>query len=218
MCCSKVQVLPDAAAFTNSRKDARREFYANEGTIPVWWPSSPAWSGVPAINRCGAPIGRPGFVARGGRCLHYYFYPFDAELGLCLVRVPTWAPFRLEVSCNGHNGRQVSSGAGGSAKRRSIIVCLDRRPSAGAKTSRNAAQRKAAPHPGSVGANLLSGGQTPEDELPLDLPPSRICCRYHVPAAAGFTESRCAVDADRGSRGEGAGCGGVSGQAIEDRQ
>jgi len=38
-----------------------------------------------------------------GKCLHYYFYFIDPELGLCYVRVPTWAPFRLQVYFNGHN-------------------------------------------------------------------------------------------------------------------
>jgi hypothetical protein len=31
------------------------------------------------------------------------FYLIDEELGLCYVRVPTWCPFRLQCSCNGHN-------------------------------------------------------------------------------------------------------------------
>ena len=30
-----------------------------------------------------------------GKCLHYYFYFIDSTLGLCYLRVPTWAPFRL---------------------------------------------------------------------------------------------------------------------------
>ena len=38
-----------------------------------------------------------------GRCLHYYFYFIDEVLGLCYVRVPTWAPFRLQVYFNGHS-------------------------------------------------------------------------------------------------------------------
>lgn len=38
-----------------------------------------------------------------GRCLHYYFYFIDEELGLCYVRVPTWCPFRLQIYFNGHN-------------------------------------------------------------------------------------------------------------------
>jgi len=37
------------------------------------------------------------------KCLHYYFYFIDADFGLCHVRVPTWAPFRLQFYCNGHN-------------------------------------------------------------------------------------------------------------------
>jgi hypothetical protein len=38
-----------------------------------------------------------------GKCLHYYFYFMDKEFGLCYLRVPTWAPFRLQFYCNGHN-------------------------------------------------------------------------------------------------------------------
>jgi hypothetical protein len=37
------------------------------------------------------------------KCLHYYFYFIDAQLGLCYVRVPTWCPFRLQIYFNGHN-------------------------------------------------------------------------------------------------------------------
>ena len=37
------------------------------------------------------------------KCLHYYFYIIDEDLGLCYVRVPTWCPFRLQIYFNGHN-------------------------------------------------------------------------------------------------------------------
>lgn len=37
-----------------------------------------------------------------GKCLHYYFYFIDQELGLCYLRVPTWCPFRLQFYFNGH--------------------------------------------------------------------------------------------------------------------
>jgi len=37
------------------------------------------------------------------KCLHYYFYFIDEEVGLGYVRVPTWCPFRLQVYINGHN-------------------------------------------------------------------------------------------------------------------
>jgi len=38
-----------------------------------------------------------------GKCLHYYFYFLDEELGLTYVRVPTWLPCRLQIYFNGHN-------------------------------------------------------------------------------------------------------------------
>ncbi len=41
--------------------------------------------------------------AEQGRCLHYYFYFIDKDLGLCYLRVPTWCPFRLQFYMNGHN-------------------------------------------------------------------------------------------------------------------
>src|SRR3972149_4501957 len=34
------------------------------------------------------------------KCLHYYFYFIDEELGLCYLRVPTWCPFRLQFYFN----------------------------------------------------------------------------------------------------------------------
>src|SRR4051794_19469420 len=37
-----------------------------------------------------------------GKCQHFYIYFIDAEFGLCHLRVPTWAPFRLQFYCNGH--------------------------------------------------------------------------------------------------------------------
>ena len=40
---------------------------------------------------------------RFSQCLHYYFYFIDETLGLCYMRVPTWAPFRLQFYFNGHN-------------------------------------------------------------------------------------------------------------------
>ena len=38
-----------------------------------------------------------------GKCLHYYIYFIDKTFGLCYLRVPTWAPFRLQFYMNGHN-------------------------------------------------------------------------------------------------------------------
>jgi hypothetical protein len=46
-----------------------------------------------------------------GKCLHYYFYFIDADLGLVYLRVPTWSPFRLQFYCNGHSrlARQLAA-------------------------------------------------------------------------------------------------------------
>ena len=37
------------------------------------------------------------------KCMTYYFYFLDPQLGLCYVRVPTWCPFRLQFYFNGHS-------------------------------------------------------------------------------------------------------------------
>jgi hypothetical protein len=37
------------------------------------------------------------------KCLHYYFYFIDKELGLCFYKVPTIAPFVATIYFNGHN-------------------------------------------------------------------------------------------------------------------
>jgi hypothetical protein len=55
--------------------------------------------------------GRTTLKPDSGKCLHYYFYFIDAQFGLCFMRVPTWAPFRLQVYFNGHSwlARQLSA-------------------------------------------------------------------------------------------------------------
>lgn len=47
---------------------------------------------------------------KDAKCLHYYFYFIDPELGLCYLRVPTWAPFRLQFYYNGHHQLAVELG------------------------------------------------------------------------------------------------------------
>ena len=46
--------------------------------------------------------GRTFLKSTPGKCLHYYFYCIDAQFGLCYLRLPTWAPFRLQFYFNGH--------------------------------------------------------------------------------------------------------------------
>lgn len=47
--------------------------------------------------------GRTSLKPTEAKCLHYYFYFIHPALGLCYLRVPTWAPFRLQFYCNGHH-------------------------------------------------------------------------------------------------------------------
>jgi hypothetical protein len=62
-----------------------------------------------------------------GKCLHYYFYFVDAELGLIYLRVPTWSPFRLQFYCNGHSwlGRQLAAQGIGFAMADNAFVRVD---------------------------------------------------------------------------------------------
>lgn len=62
-----------------------------------------AMEGCQTYRPKGSPSSGPRLVPETGKCLHYYFYLIDEDLGLCHVRVPTWAPFRLQVCINGHN-------------------------------------------------------------------------------------------------------------------
>ena len=43
------------------------------------------------------------FKYDSGRCMHYYVYFIDKQFGLCYLRIPTWAPFRMQFYFNGHN-------------------------------------------------------------------------------------------------------------------
>jgi hypothetical protein len=62
-----------------------------------------------------------------GKCLHYYFYFMDAELGLVYLRVPTWSPFRLQFYCNGHSwlARQLTAAGIGFTAADNAFVRID---------------------------------------------------------------------------------------------
>ena len=47
--------------------------------------------------------GRTYFKHDNTKCLTYYFYFIDREFGLCFIRVPTIAPFKVDFYFNGHN-------------------------------------------------------------------------------------------------------------------
>ena len=62
-----------------------------------------------------------------GKCLHYYFYFIDTELGLVYLRVPTWCPFRLQFYCNGHSwlARQLTAAGIGYATADNAFIRID---------------------------------------------------------------------------------------------
>jgi hypothetical protein len=62
-----------------------------------------------------------------GKCLHYYFYFIDAALGLIYLRVPTWAPFRLQFYCNGHSwlARQMTKAGIGYTMADNAFIRID---------------------------------------------------------------------------------------------
>src|SRR5207247_7928612 len=61
------------------------------------------------------------------KCLHYYFYFLDEQLGLCYLRVPTWAPFRLQFYFNGHSwlARQLTKRAIGFTQLDNVFLAID---------------------------------------------------------------------------------------------
>jgi hypothetical protein len=62
-----------------------------------------------------------------GKCLHYYFYFQDARFGLVYLRVPTWAPFRLQFYCNGHSwlARQLDANGIGHSMADNAFLRID---------------------------------------------------------------------------------------------
>jgi hypothetical protein len=89
----------------NFRKEDRiKEILAKRGDKPglVWIFSAmePCSTFKPWHDKS---TGKTFLKSDQSKCLHYYFYLMDEELGLCYVRVPTWLPCRLQVYCNGHN-------------------------------------------------------------------------------------------------------------------
>ena len=96
------------------RKEARvQEILAKRGEAPGLVHILSAMEGCPSFEPWhDKQNGRTFLKGREAKCLHYYFYFVSEEFGLCYLRVPTWAPFRLQFYCNGHNwlARQMTRG------------------------------------------------------------------------------------------------------------
>jgi hypothetical protein len=67
-----------------------------------------------------------------GKCLHYYFHFIDEALGLCYLRIPTWAPFALQFYCNGHStlARSLTREGVGFAQEDNAFLRIDDLPRA----------------------------------------------------------------------------------------
>jgi hypothetical protein len=93
----------------NFRQEARiKQILAQRGAHPglvhIFSALEPCLSFKPWHDK---KTGRTFLKPDDGKCIHYYFYFIDEELGLCYLRVPTWAPFRLQFYFNGHNALAV---------------------------------------------------------------------------------------------------------------
>ena len=87
------------------RKEARiKEILAQRGELPGLVHIFSAMEACPSFKPWhDKATHRTSLKPSQGKCLHYYFYFIDEQFGLCFVRVPTWAPFRLQVYFNGHS-------------------------------------------------------------------------------------------------------------------
>jgi len=76
---------------------ARRD-HVGQGLIGVLSCVEPCWSYEVHRNRDTKQI-----ELQGGwrKCLHYYHYYLDPEVGLCHARLQSWFPFTLQVCLNG---------------------------------------------------------------------------------------------------------------------
>ena len=92
-------------AKNNFRKEDRvRAIIAERGDHPGLVRIFSAMESCNAFKPCHDKKTHKTFLkSTSGKCLHYYFYFILPDLGLCYLRVPTWAPFRLQFYFNGHN-------------------------------------------------------------------------------------------------------------------
>jgi hypothetical protein len=91
---------PDAFRKEKRIKDILKERGEQPGLVHIFSAMEACTSYKPWHDK---KTGRTYLKYDSGKCLHYYFYFIDKTFGLCYLRVPTWAPFRLQFYMNGHN-------------------------------------------------------------------------------------------------------------------
>ena len=117
-----------------------------------------------------------------GKCLHYYFYFQDARFGLVYLRVPTWAPFRLQFYCNGHSwlARQPTAKGIGYTMADNAFVRIDDWARA-QELADSPLARPTAPRAGSLCRAAPPGVRRVRAVLPLEPDAGGICHRPGVP-------------------------------------
>ena len=112
-----------------------RVYSSTVATTPVWCTSSRPWKPCDAYKPWHDKQTHKTFIRPdSGKCLHYYFYVQDAKFGLVYLRVPTWAPFRLQFYCNGHSWlarKLTSKGIGHTLADNAFVRIDDRGPRPG---------------------------------------------------------------------------------------
>ncbi len=109
---ANAEALAEAAGVTIEfirRKDFRKENRVQQilkkrgdqpGLVHIFGAMEPCASYRPWHDKAS---GKTYLKSDSGKCLTYYFYFIDEQLGLCYLRVPSWCPFRLQFYFNGHN-------------------------------------------------------------------------------------------------------------------
>jgi hypothetical protein len=95
------------------------------GLVHVFSAMEPCASYTPWHDK---KTGRTYLKPATAKCLHYYFYFVLPQIGLCYLRVPTWAPFRLQFYFNGHNALVTmlrNEGIGFSLLDNTFVQCDD---------------------------------------------------------------------------------------------
>ena len=98
----KIEYIRNAKAF---RKDDRIEEIlsqrgTHDGLVHIFSALETSKTYQPWHNK---QTNRCYFLPDNVKCLHYYFYFIDRELGLCFFKVATTAPFQVMFYFNGHN-------------------------------------------------------------------------------------------------------------------
>jgi hypothetical protein len=84
------------------KEDAARQLAqqqgARAGLVGILSAVEPCWSFEVGPNRAAKKLELP---VRPKKCLHYYHYWLDPEVGFCHVRLQTWLPYHVFVCING---------------------------------------------------------------------------------------------------------------------